>query len=61
MIKKSKTYVEVGRPEIVNCIKILWMGLIYMTNPLVITVFIKSRKWTLRMLFHSFDMATRNS
>lgn len=60
--KKNKTYVEVGRPEIVKLYNDS-MGGVDLHDQLIsyYRVFIKSRKWTLRMLFHSFDMATCNS
>lgn len=60
--KKNKCYVEVGRPEIVKLYNDS-MGGVDLHDQLIsyYRIFIKSRKWTLRMLFHSFDMATCNS
>ncbi|XP_060865565.1 piggyBac transposable element-derived protein 3-like isoform X1 [Metopolophium dirhodum] len=60
--KKNKSYVEVCRPEIVKLYNDS-MGGVDLHDQLIsyYRVFIKSRKWTLRMLFHSFDMATCNS
>eukprot|EP00102_Acyrthosiphon_pisum_P022242 XP_016659452.1 PREDICTED: piggyBac transposable element-derived protein 3 isoform X3 [Acyrthosiphon pisum] len=60
--KKNKCYVEVGRPEIVKLYNDS-MGGVDLHDQLIsyYRVFIKSRKWTLRMLFHAFDMATCNA
>ncbi|XP_060879135.1 piggyBac transposable element-derived protein 3-like [Metopolophium dirhodum] len=60
--KKNKSYVVVCRPEIVKLYNDS-MGGVDLHDQLIsyYRVFIKSRKWTLRMLFHSFDIATCNS
>ncbi|CAI6343484.1 unnamed protein product [Macrosiphum euphorbiae] len=60
--KKNECYVEVDRPEIVKLYNDS-MGGVDLHDQLIsyYRVFIKSRKWTLRMLFHAFDMATCNA
>lgn len=60
--KKEKTYITVNRPEIVKCYN-QSMGGVDKHDQLVsfFRTFIKSRKWTLRMITHAFDMACVNS
>lgn len=60
--KKEKRYIEISRPEIVRLYNNS-MGGVDLHDQLIsyYRVFIKSKKWTLRLLFHVFDMATTNS
>eukprot|EP00102_Acyrthosiphon_pisum_P021760 XP_016658970.1 PREDICTED: piggyBac transposable element-derived protein 3-like isoform X2 [Acyrthosiphon pisum] len=62
MIKKKKKYILINRPEIVKLYN-QSMGGVDKHDQLVsyFRTFIKSRKWTLRMVTHAFDMATVNS
>ncbi|KAE9528804.1 hypothetical protein AGLY_012379 [Aphis glycines] len=60
--KKEKTCITVNRPEIVKCYN-QSMGGVDKHDQLVsfFRTFIKSRKWTLRMITHAFDIACVNS
>lgn len=60
--KKNKMYVPVERPEIIRCYNSS-MGGVDKHDMLVslFRTFIKSRKWTLKMVTHCIDMACSNS
>jgi len=60
--KKEKRYISINRPEIVKLYN-QSMGGVDKHDQLIsfFRTFMKSRKWTLRMVTHSFDMATVNS
>ncbi|KAL5239190.1 hypothetical protein ACI65C_006600 [Semiaphis heraclei] len=60
--KKHKQFVDVERPEVIGLYN-KSMGGVDMHDQLVsfYRTFIKSRKWTLRLIAHAFDMATVNS
>jgi len=60
--KKNKRYIEVERPEIIKLYN-KSMGGVDKHDQLVsyYRVFMKSKKWTLRMVSHAFDMAVSNS
>lgn len=60
--KKEKTYITINRPEIVKRYN-QSMGGVDKHDQLVsfFRTFIKSKKWTMRMVTHAFDMATVNS
>lgn len=60
--KTAKTYIDVPRPEIVKEYN-LKMGGVDQLGQFVSTyrIFIRSRKWTLRAIFHMIDMAVCNS
>lgn len=60
--KKEKKYISVERPEVVRLYNAS-MGGIDKIDQLIsyYTIFIKSKKCTLRMIFHSTDMAISNS
>lgn len=53
---------EIEQPEIIGLYN-KSMGGVDIHDQLVsfYRIFIKSRKWTLRLIFHSFDMAAVNS
>lgn len=59
--KKEKTYVEIERPEIVRLYN-KSMGGVDKTDQLVsyYRIFIRSKKWTLRMAMHAIDIAISN-
>ncbi|XP_046401535.1 piggyBac transposable element-derived protein 3-like [Ischnura elegans] len=60
--KKSSKYIEVSRPEIVKRYN-HGMGGVDLLDQLVslYRIFIRSKKWTLRMIFHALDLAIVNS
>lgn len=60
--KKNKQFIDVERPEIVGLYN-KSMGGVDVHNQLVsfYRIFIKTRKWTRRLVVHSFDMAAVNS
>lgn len=60
--KKEKCYITINRPEIVRKYN-QSMGGVDKHDQLVsfFRTFIKSKKWTMRMVTHAFDMATVNS
>lgn len=60
--KKEKTYITINRPEIVKRYN-QSMGGVDKHDQLVsfFRTFIKSKKWTMRMVTHAFDMTTVNS
>ncbi|XP_049945878.1 piggyBac transposable element-derived protein 3-like isoform X1 [Schistocerca serialis cubense] len=60
--KSRKTYVSVSQPEVVRCYNHA-MGGVDKIDMLIsmYRIFIKPRKWTLRMLFHAVDLACVNS
>lgn len=60
--KKEKKYITLERPEIIKLYN-KSMGGVDLHDQLVsyFRIFIRSRKWTLRMVTHSFDMALTNS
>ncbi|XP_025407032.1 piggyBac transposable element-derived protein 3-like [Sipha flava] len=60
--KKLKQYVTVERPEIVKLYNAS-MGGVDKSDQMIslYRTFIKSRKWTLRMIFHAFDLVASNS
>lgn len=60
--KKEKAYIIINRPEIVKKYN-QSMGGVDKHDQLVsfFRTFIKSKKWTMRMVTHAFDMATVNS
>lgn len=60
--KKEKKYITLERPEIVKLYN-KSMGGVDIHDQLIsyFRIFIRSRKWTLRMVTHSFDMALTNS
>jgi len=62
LIKKEKIYIEISRPERVRLYNNS-MGGVDLHDQLIsyYRVFLKSKKWTLRLFFHAFDMATTNS
>lgn len=61
-MKKEKKFIEISRPEVVRLYNNS-MGGVDLHDQLLsyYRIFIKSRKWTLRLIFHVFDMATTNS
>jgi len=59
--KKNKTYLHVERPEIVQKYNKSMSGVDNMDKLIsYYRTFIKSRKWTLRMIAHAFDMTAAN-
>lgn len=60
--KKEKKYISVERPEIVRLYNAS-MGGVDKIDQLIsyYRIFMKSKKWTLRMIFHSIHMAISNS
>lgn len=60
--KKLKQYVTVERPEIVKLYNAS-MGGVDKSDQMIslYRTFIKSRKWTLRMIFHAFDLVASNA
>ncbi|KAL4111887.1 hypothetical protein QTP88_015763 [Uroleucon formosanum] len=60
--KKEKKYVSVERPEIIKLYN-QSMGGVDKYDQLIsyYRIFLKSKKWTLRMVFHAVDMAITNS
>ncbi|KAE9522588.1 hypothetical protein AGLY_017010 [Aphis glycines] len=60
--KKHKKFVDVERPEVIGLYN-KSMGGVDVHDQLVsfYRTFIKSRKWTLRLIAHAFDMASVNS
>jgi hypothetical protein len=60
--KTEKKFVNVVRPEVVKCYNSS-MGGVYKTDFLVqlYRIFIRSRKWTLRVVFHFINLAITNS
>lgn len=60
--KTNKEFIHIERPEIVGLYN-KSMGGVDIHDQLIsfYRIFIKSRKWTLRMIAHSFDMAAVNS
>lgn len=60
--KKNKEFIHIERPEIIGLYN-KSMGGVDVHDQLVsfYRIFIKSRKWTLRLVAHSFDMASVNS
>lgn len=60
--KKEKRYISINRPEIVKLYN-QSMGGVDKYDQLIsfFRTFMKSRKWTLRMVTHAFDMACVNS
>lgn len=59
--KKNKIYVEIERPEIITLYN-KSMGGVDKIDQLVSTyrTFIKSKKWTLRLIVHAFDLVVAN-
>ncbi|KAE9521970.1 hypothetical protein AGLY_017629, partial [Aphis glycines] len=59
--KKNKLYVEVERPEIITLYN-KSMGGVDKIDQLISTyrTFIKSKKWTLRLIVHAFDLVVAN-
>jgi len=59
--KKNKLYVEIERPEIITLYN-KSMGGVDKIDQLISTyrTFIKSKKWTLRLIVHAFDMLIAN-
>lgn len=60
--KKNKQYINIERPEIIKLYNKSMLG-VDKHDQLVsyYRVYMKSRKWTLRMITHAFDMAVANS
>lgn len=60
--KKNKQYINIERPEIIKLYNKSMLG-VDKHDQLVsyYRVYMKSRKWTLRMITHVFDMAVANS
>jgi len=60
--KKEKKYVGVERPEVIKLYN-QSMGGVDKYDQLIsyYRIFLKSKKWTLRMIFHAVDMAVTNS
>ena len=56
--KKSKTYVMISQPQVVNLYN-KGMGGVDLLDQLIsyYRIFIKSKKWTLRIIFHFIDVA----
>lgn len=60
--KKTKAHILVERPEVVQCYNKFMGGVDKCDHLLSLyRIFIKSRKWTLRVLFHFIDVAVVNS
>ena len=59
--KKNKLYVEIERPEVINLYN-KSMGGVDKIDQLISTyrTFIKSKKWTLRLIVHAFDLVVAN-
>jgi len=60
--KKEKKYIPVERPEVIKLYN-QSMGGVDKYDQLIsyYRIFLKSKKWTLRMVFHALDMAITNS
>lgn len=60
--KSKKEYIHISRPEVVKLYNFC-MGGVDKFDQMVgyYRIFIKSKKWTLRMLFHAVDVACTNS
>jgi hypothetical protein len=60
--KKNKNYEEVERPEVVQLYNKSMGGVDKMDQLISLyRTFIRSKKWTLRMICHVFDLAAANS
>ena len=60
--KKTKQYLDIEQPEVIKMYN-KSMGGVDKIDQLIAyyRIFIKSKKWTLRMMFHAIDMACCNS
>lgn len=60
--KKNKKYITVERPEVIKLYN-QSMGSVDKIDQLIAyyLIFIKLKKWTLRLIFHARDMAACNS
>lgn len=60
--KNNKTYVDVKRPEIVRLYNHSMGGVDLLDQMIgLYRIYIRSRKWTLRLIFHAVDLAIANS
>lgn len=60
--KNEKKYIDIPRPEIVKLYNYS-MGGVDLLDQMIASyrIYIRSRKWTLRMIFHAVDLAVVNS
>lgn len=62
MGQKNKTYITVERPEVIKLYNESMGGVDKIDQLMAYyRIFIKSKKWTLPMIFHEIDMAISNS
>lgn len=56
--KRSKSYLQIKRPEIIKKYNHAMGGVDLLDQMIgLYRIFIRSKKWTLRMMFHAFDLA----
>lgn len=60
--KSTKKYIEISRPQVIQAYNSSMGGVDKMDFLIgLYRIFIRSRKWTLRLIFHAMDMAVCNS